>query len=45
MSKGFGWYERSYKVEIVDLKDPLSQLEANKSSIKNLVKDLLVNIK
>ena len=45
MSKGFGWYERSYKVETVDLKDPLDQLEANKSSIKNLVKDLLVNIK
>ena len=45
MSKGFGWYERSYEVEIVDLKDPLAQLEANKSSIKNLVKDLLVNIK
>ena len=30
------WYARSYKVEIVDLKKPLAQLEASKSSIKDL---------
>ena len=32
---------RSYTVEIVDHKDPLIQLEASKSSIKDLLKDLL----
>ena len=31
----------SYKVEIVDKKDPIKQLEASKSSIKNLFNDLL----
>ena len=30
------WYARSYKVEIVDSKEPLAQLEASKSSIKDL---------
>ena len=30
-----------YKVELIDKKDPLSQLEASKSSIKNLFHDLL----
>ena len=30
-----------YKVELIDKKDPLSQLEASKSSIKNLFNDLL----
>ena len=44
-SKAFGWYARSYKVEIVDSKDPLAQLEASKSSIKDLFKDLLDEIK
>ena len=44
MSKAFGWYERSYKVEIVDSKDALAQLEASKSSIKGLLKDLLKEI-
>ena len=34
--KAFGWYVRSCKVEIVDSKDPLAQLEASKSSIKDL---------
>ena len=38
MSKAFGWYGRTYKVEIVDSKDPLVQLEASKSSIKDLFK-------
>ena len=39
------WYARSYKVVIVDSKDPLAQLEASKSSIKDLFKDLLDKIK
>ena len=39
--KGFRRYARSYKVEILDRKDPLAQLEASKSSIKDLFKDLL----
>ena len=39
------WNARSYKVEIVDSKDPLAQLKPSKSSIKNLFKDLLDEIK
>ena len=35
----------SYKVEIVDHQDPLVQLEATKSSIKDLLKDLLNKMK
>ena len=45
MSKAFGWYAISYKVEIIDSKDPLFQLEASKWSIKDLFKDLLNEIK
>ena len=30
MSKAFGWYEKNYKVELIESKDPLSQLEASK---------------
>ena len=30
-----------YKVGLIDKKDPLSQLEASKSSIKDLLNDLL----
>ena len=30
-----------YKVELIDEKDPLSQLEASKSNIKDLFNDLL----
>ena len=30
----------SFKVEIIERKDPVKQLEASKSSIKNLVYDL-----
>ena len=41
----FSGYARSYKVEIVDKKDPLVQLEVSKSSIKDLFKDLLNEIK
>ena len=36
---------QSYKVEIVDLKDPLAQLEVSKLSIEDLFKDLLDEIK
>ena len=45
ISEAFKRYARSYKIEIVDSKDPLVQLEASKSSIKDLFKDLLDEIK
>ena len=35
----------SYKVEIVERKDPIVQLEASKLSIKNLFSDLLNELK
>ena len=41
----FSGYARSYKLEIADKKDPLVQLQAFKSSIKDLFKDLLNEIK
>ena len=44
-SNAFSGYARSYKVEIVDQKDPLVQLEVSKSSIEDLFKDLLNDIK
>ena len=40
MSQAFKRYARSYKMEILDSKDPLFQLEASKSSIEALFKDL-----
>ena len=40
ISKAFKKYARSYKVEIIEPKDPLAQLEASKSSIEDLLKDL-----
>ena len=45
MSKAFGWYARNYRAEIVDSKDRLAQLEASRSNIKNLFKDVLDGIK
>ena len=45
ISKAFKRYARNYKVEIIDLKDPLAQLEARKSSIKDFLKDLLNKMK
>ena len=45
VSKAFKRYARSYKVEIVDFKDPLIELESRKSSIKDLFKDLLNEMK
>ena len=37
----FKGYAMSYKVKLVEKKDPIKQLEASKSSIKNLFNDLL----
>ena len=45
VSKAFRRYAKKYKVEIVDHKDPSVQLEASKSSIKVLSKDLLNEVK
>ena len=39
--RAFKGYAMSYKVEIVDKKDLIVQLEASKSSIKDLFNDLL----
>ena len=44
-SNAFSGYARSYKVEIVDKKDPLVQLEVSKSNIEDLFKDLSNEIK
>ena len=41
----FKEYAQSYKVELAEKKDPLTQLEASKSSIKDLFKDILDEIK
>ena len=45
ISKAFKRYARSYKIEIIDPKDPLAQLEASKSNIEDLLKDLLNEMK
>ena len=37
----FRGYAMTYKVEIIEKKDPVVQLEASKSSIKDLFNDLL----
>ena len=37
----FRLYAISYKVEIIEKKDPIKQLEASKSSIKDMFSDLL----
>ena len=37
----FKGYAMSYKVELIEKKDPIKQLEASKSSIKYLFSDLL----
>ena len=44
-SSAFSGYARSSKIEIVGYKDPLFQLEASKSNIRHLLKDLLDEIK
>ena len=38
-------FKRSYKVELIDSKDPLVQFHAIKSSIEDLFKDLLNEMK
>ena len=40
-NQAFSGYAGSYKVEIVESKDPVVQLEASKSSIKDLLTDFL----
>ena len=40
-NQAFRGYAMSYKVEIIERKYPIVQLEASKSSIKNLFSDLL----
>ena len=44
-SNAFGGYAKSHKVEIVDQKDPLVQLDISKPSIEHRFKDLLNEIK
>ena len=43
--QAFSGYARSYKVEIVERKDPIVQLEASKLSTKNLFSSLINKIK
>ena len=43
--QAFSEYARSYKVEIVEKKDPIVQLEASKLSTKDLFSDLIDKIK
>ena len=42
-NQAFSGYAASYKVEIVERKDPVVQLETGKSSIKDLFNDLFLN--
>ena len=43
--QAFSGYARSYKVEIVERKDPIVQLKASKLSIKDLFSNLVTEIK
>ena len=43
--QAFKGYAMSYKVEIIEKKDPILQLEASKLSIKNLFSDLSNELK
>ena len=45
ISKAFKRYARNYKVELIESKDSLAQLEARKSSIKDFLKELLSKMK
>ena len=45
ISKAFRGYARGYKVEIIEPKDPLLQLEASKSTIKDFFKNFLNEMK
>ena len=44
-NSAFGGYARSYKIKIVDKKDPIVELKASELSIKEIFKDLLHEIK
>ena len=44
-NQAFRGYAKSYKVKIVERKDPIVQLEASKSSIKDLFSILLIKTK
>ena len=44
-NQAFRGYATSYKVERIDRKDPIVQLEASKSSIKDLLSNLLSETK
>ena len=44
-NQAFSGYAMSYKVEIVERKDPIVQLEASKLSIKDLFSNLINEIK
>ena len=44
-NQAFRGYAMSYKVEIIERKDPIVQLEASKSSIKYFFSDLLTETK
>ena len=43
--QGFSGYAISHKVEIVERKDPIVQLEASKFSIKDLFSNLIMKLK
>ena len=45
IDQAFSGYAMSYKVEIVERKDPIVQLEASKLSIKNLFSNLINEMK
>ena len=45
ISKAFKRYAKSYKVKIIEPKDLLVQLESGKSSLKDLFKDVLSELK
>ena len=41
----FSGYAQSYKIEIVDKRDVVTQLKASEISIRELFKDLLIELK
>ena len=45
ISKAFKRYARSYRIEVIDSKDPSLQLIASKSNIKDFFEDLLNRLK
>ena len=42
--QAFSGYAMSYKIQIVERKDPIVQLKAGKVSIKNLFSEKVLNI-